>query len=243
MSWIRCIDRRTALFLDFDGTLADLAPEPQAVRVSPELVPTLRRLCERLDGALAIVSGRPIAEIDRLLAPLRLPAAGVHGAERRHATQVEAIAVPPLAALDEVEAVAAAVAARHPGVRVERKAAALALHYRLAPEAEHACLAAMRRAVEDRAGLGVLVGKCVVEVKPAGVDKGRAIEAFLTRPPFAGRTPVFVGDDVTDEAGFAAAVRAGGHAVKVGAGPTQAAHRVDSPAALLDGLRRWLTDR
>jgi trehalose 6-phosphate phosphatase len=237
MSWIRCIDQRSALFLDFDGTLADLAPEPQAVRVAPELVPTLRQMHQRLSGALAVVSGRPIVEIDRFLAPLRLPVAGVHGAERRHANQVEAIAAPALA---EIEAVAAALVERHPGVRMERKAAALALHYRQAPAAQQACLAAMRRAVGDRTDLSVLVGKCVVEVKPARVDKGRAVEAFLARPPFAGRTPVFVGDDVTDEAGFAAAVRAGGHAVKVGAGPTQAAHRVDSPAALLDGLRRWL---
>lgn len=230
------LDTRSALFLDFDGTLVDIAPAPDRVVVEPGLVAALGRLAACMGGALGIVSGRPIAEVDRWLSPLVLPVAGIHGAERRAADgRVRRIA---LGALDEVAAAAERVAARHPGIRVERKGVAVALHYRLAPEHEAQCLAAMADAVARDPGLHLMRGKMVVEVLPNGVSKGHAIDAFLAEPPFAGRRPVFLGDDVTDEHGFAAVQRLGGQAVKIGAGDTVAALRLASP----EHVRRWLHD-
>ncbi|MED5619426.1 trehalose-phosphatase [Ideonella sp. BN130291] len=223
-----------ALFLDFDGTLVDIAPSPDRIVVDPALTHALARLSERLGGALAIISGRPIAELDRWLAPLTLPAAGIHGAERRRAAgTVERL---PTTALDAIATRAEALAATHPGLRVERKGAAVALHYREAPQWEAACREAITQALAGAPGLQLLDGKMVLEVLPRGVSKGHAIEAFLAEPPFAGRQPLFLGDDVTDEAGFEVVQRLGGVAVKVGPGPTIAAQRIDGAAA----VRRWL---
>src|SRR5688572_16515775 len=221
------LDTRSALFLDFDGTLVDIAPAPDRVVVEPGLVDALGSLAHCMGGALGIVSGRPIAEVDRWLHPLVLPVAGIHGAERRRADgSLERIA---LAGLGEVAAAAERVAAQHPGLRVERKGVAVALHYRLAPEQEAQCLAAMADAVSRDPSLHLMRGKMVVEVLPNGVSKGHAIDAFLAEPPFAGRRPVFLGDDVTDEHGFAAVQRLGGQAVKVGPGETVAALRLGAP--------------
>lgn len=219
-----------ALFLDFDGTLVDIAPDPGAVVVPSSLVPTLTALQDYLGGAVAVVSGRPIREIDSFLAPLRLPVAGVHGAERRAADG--ALDHLPGRPLEIVEATADALAARHPGLLVEHKATSVALHYRQAPELEGACIEAMQEAVARSPGLGLLRGKMVVEAKPCGASKGSAIEAYLNEPPFAGRTPVFIGDDVTDEAGFEVVQRLGGLGVKVGEGATVAWQRLADPGAL-----------
>lgn len=225
----------SALFLDFDGTLVDLAPEPESIVVPPGLVDTLGVLSDYLDGALALISGRPIEQLDRFLHPLHLPVAGVHGAERRSGDgDVTLLATHPL---QHVEQTAAALVARHPGLRVERKRGSLALHYRHAPELEALCLRAMEEAVAASPGLTLLRGKMVAEAKPHCATKGHAIEAFLQEPPFAGRSPVFVGDDFTDETGFATVQRLHGIGVKVGDGPTAARHRVESPAALRDQLR------
>lgn len=230
------LDSASALFLDFDGTLVDIAPAPDRVVVEPGLVASLGSLARCMGGALGIVSGRPIAEVDRWLAPLQLPVAGIHGAERRSADgAVRRIA---LSGLDAVAEAAERVATLHPGLRVERKGVAVALHYRLAPQHEADCLAAMADAVSRDPGLHLMRGKMVVEVLPNGVSKGHAIDAFLAEPPFAGRRPVFLGDDVTDEHGFAAVQRLGGEAVKVGPGDTIAALRLGSP----DNVRRWLHD-
>lgn len=230
MNFVDTLSPACALFLDFDGTLVDIAPEPDAVVVPSGLVPTLAALQRYLGGAVAVVSGRPIREIDRFLAPLRLPVAGVHGAERRKAGGgFDCAGAHPL---DAVERAAAALAAGDARLLVEHKRASIALHYRQAPDREADCIEAMQAAVERSPGLTLLRGKMVVEAKPGGASKGSAIEAYLREPPFAGRRPVFVGDDVTDEAGFAAVQRLGGLGVKVGEGATVARQRLADPGAL-----------
>jgi len=230
MNFVDTLSPACALFLDFDGTLVDIAPEPGAVVVPSTLVPTLAALQRFLGGAVAVVSGRPIRELDQFLSPLRLPVAGVHGAERRSATGLmEYIADQPLG---EVEHAARALAERHPGLLVEHKRSSLALHYRAVPHLEAECIAAMQAAVDRSPGLTLLRGKMVAEAKPTGASKGAAIEAFLNEPPFAGRLPLFVGDDVTDEVGFATVQRLGGLGVKVGEGPTAAWQRLPTPGDL-----------
>lgn len=230
-------DANAALFLDFDGTLVDIAPQPDGICVPAGLVDTLQRVARGLKGALAVVSGRPIAEIDRWLTPLVLPVAGIHGAERRRVDgQIER---PVRASMDIIVRVVEALARRHPGLRVENKGVSVALHYRRAPECEALCLATLTQAVQNVPGLQLLHGKMVAEVLPAGIDKGQAIAAFLREPPFGGRRPVFVGDDVTDEAGFTMVQQLGGTAVKIGPGDSAAALRLPSAQALRDWLTTW----
>jgi trehalose 6-phosphate phosphatase len=223
-----------ALFLDFDGTLVALAPTPDAIEVPADLVPMLGELHARLDGALAIVTGRQIASLDRFLAPLRLPAAGEHGVQRRDASGCMRIKASSICA-DVLDA-CRRLARRHPGLLVECKQGAVALHYRLAPEAAALCRDTLARLLEGRPQLELLQGKCVLEVKPAGVSKGRAIADFLLEPPFAGRRPMFVGDDLTDESGFEVVQARAGIAVKVGAGPSMAQHRLGSVQAVGEWL-------
>jgi len=224
-----------ALFLDFDGTLVDLAPEPDGVVLPPQLVGLLQRLQQAADGALAVVSGRPLAQIDHYLAPLKLPGAGVHGLERRDAQgRVTELPAPDTQRLMER---LATLVARHQGLLLEPKRGALALHYRQAPHLEQACIEAMNHAVTRVPGFSVLRGKMVVEAKAAIAGKGDAIAAFMTQAPFAGRRPVFVGDDVTDETGFAWVQAVGaGIGIKIGNGPSQALNRLDSP----EQLHHWL---
>jgi trehalose 6-phosphate phosphatase len=223
-----------ALFLDFDGTLVALADTPEAIEVPPALVLLLRELHALLGGALAVVSGRQIDALDRFLAPLRLPAAGEHGLQRRDADGRMQEQRPP--DLTAVLAAANQLAARHTGLLVERKHAAVALHYRRAPELEAVCRETMAHMVAAQPQFELLHGKCVFEVKPAGINKGTAIDAFLREPPFAGRVPVFAGDDTTDESGFAVVQPRGGVAIKVGSGPSLAMHRLASPQAVDDWL-------
>ena len=224
----------SAVFLDFDGTLVDLAPTPDGVRLEPGVVEALALLAERHGGALALISGRPVAQIDAMLAPLILPVAGVHGVERRGADGTFSVASTP--DVSPVLARAQALATVHPGLLVEQKRGAVALHYRLAPELEQLCLQEMTAAVQACPGVLLLHGKMVLEAKPAATDKGGAIAAFMQEIPFAGRRPVFAGDDTTDEAGFAFVQQAGGQGVKVGNGPSAAALRLASPGALRTAL-------
>jgi trehalose 6-phosphate phosphatase len=228
------IEGDCAFFFDFDGTLAEIAAHPEAVEVVHSVPAALQALRVRASGAVAVISGRPVAEIDQHLRPLELPAAGVHGAERRRADgSWERVALPDTAAaLAWLEP----AVAPHPALRLERKPGALALHYRGADALEADCLAMMehaRRLVPDTV---LMHGKKVIELKPAGADKGRAVDAFMAEPPFAGRRPWFFGDDVTDEAAFAAVQARGGVTVKIGEGETTAAWRLPDPAA----LRAWL---
>lgn len=228
------IGPQTALFLDFDGTLADLAPQPDAVQVTAALVASLRQLTAQLGGALAIVSGRALTELDNLLAPLQLPTAAEHGAQRRSSQgEILHLAAPDL---QEVVRLATALAVRHAGLYLEVKTAAVALHYRQAPGLQALVRQAMRNAAASTPGVELLRGKHVFEIKPAGISKGTAIEAFMAEPPFAGRLPLFAGDDTTDEAGFSAVQRLGGYGIKVGEGATLAHYRCAAPAA----LRQWL---
>ena len=224
-----------ALFLDFDGTLTELAPRPEAVRIASGLVPTLSALYVHLGGALAIVTGRPEVDIDGFLAPLQLPLASEHGAQYRLHEASRPAVLPP--DLEPVLRVARDLASRHPGLLVEPKRASVALHYRLAPHMEVRCLETLQQAMRGIEGVELLRGKFVFEVKPRGAHKGQAIMDFMTQPPFADRIPVFVGDDVTDEAGFAAVQALGGWGIKVGQGPTMAQHRCMTPTA----LRGWLS--
>ena len=228
-----------ALFLDIDGTLLEHAERPDAVRPGEPVVRLLEELQRAGGGALALISGRAVADIDALFAPLKLPVAGQHGIERRDASgRVHRHALPS-AALRGVAARIGEFAARHPGLLFEDKGLNLALHYRLAPQLAGAAQATLREAAAQLgAGFELLHGKMVVELKPSGRDKGGAIEDFMREAPFAGRRPVFVGDDQTDEYGFGVVNRLGGESVKVGAGPTAARWRIpDAPS-----VRAWLGD-
>lgn len=228
------IAANTALFLDFDGTLVDIASQPDLVVVPQGLVAVLAQLSERLHGALAIVSGRPMADLDAFLAPLKFPLAAEHGAVYRFADGSATASKPP--DLQDVIRVASALAAQHAGLRVEIKSHAVALHYRHAPELEQRCLEAMAEAIKRSPGVELLCGKFVFDVKPTGVTKGGAIQALMDQPPFKTRVPLFAGDDITDEAGFATVQSMGGETVKIGAGTTLADHRCADPLT----FRNWL---
>ncbi|MBD8566758.1 trehalose-phosphatase [Oxalobacteraceae sp. CFBP 8763] len=219
-----------ALFLDFDGTLVDIAPLPDQVIVTDMLHAALPLLQTRLQGRLALVSGRPINELDKLLAPLTFPAAGVHGMERRGVDGVVRCLTAP--DFDLVRQTAQGLAARHPDLWVEEKHGALALHFRQAPELQALCTDAMRVAVDASPGLLLMEGKMIVEVKSNAVSKGTAIRDFLADAPFAGYRPLFIGDDTTDEAGFAQVQSIGGIGLKVGPGPTVAQCRIASAEQL-----------
>ena len=220
---------RAALLLDMDGTLIDLAATPDAVVVPPGLTATLAHLRDSLGGALAIVSGRPVDTIDRLLGDAPGAVAGEHGGAIRHQIG-EGIQRPDLPSAPEswLQAAEAAVS-RYPGALLERKARGFALHFRQAQAAGdefHALLAGL---VNSRPGFELHPAHMLWEVRPLGADKGKAVIALMQRPPFAGRLPVFIGDDVTDEDGMREARNHGG-----------AGYRVDAVFRDPDGVRAWL---
>lgn len=227
------------LLLDLDGTLLDLADRPAAVVVPDDLPAVLDAVRERLGGALALVSGRPVAELDRLLAPLRTAAAGVHGAELRLYPEgpIERRSAP--AAIGRARALLAEAGSGE-GLSVEDKGAALALHWRRAPAPPVHLLARLRALVAASGGaLELILGKGVAELRAAGLDKGRAVEALSAVPPFAGRRPIVVGDDRTDLDAFRAAERLGGIALAVGPAPPGG-----RPAAFVgpSAVRTWLAE-
>jgi len=225
-----------ALFLDVDGCLVDFADTPDAVRVPRRLPALLQRLAQRLDGAVALVSGRPLAGLDRLFAPLQTPAAGLHGLELRNGAHARPAPVAPVA-LDGIRDEAAALVLDYPGAVVEDKGPALGLHWRAAPAARDALRALAEAALPRLPGYRLQHGDSVVELRPADGDKGSAIAALLEQPPFRGRTPVFAGDDITDESGFAVVNAHAGISVLVGAREPSAAHyALRNPNA----VRRWL---
>jgi len=231
-------DRGSALFFDFDGTLTDIAEHPDAVVVMPGVTQRLATLARVLGGAVAVVSGRPVAEIDHWLQPLRLPVAGVHGAERRGPDGfLRRIAMPDLT---PARLLVEELVRRHPALWLEVKPGALALHYRQADALEDECLATMTEALRRVEGLALLCGKKVVELKPRRASKGQAVRAFLDERPFRSRRPWVFGDDVTDEVAFETVLGLGGMAVKVGAGETLAPYRLPDPAALQDWLESAL---
>lgn len=227
-----------ALFLDVDGTLLDIAPTPQEAVLPPGLVPLLERLCGLLGGAVALVSGRPLRDIDRLFSPLLLPAAGEHGAEIRFAANEPPRSATRPGGLAPLRAALALYRVDHPGVLVEDKGHSLTAHYRLAPGCEAELRALLSRLLAD--GLQdyeILESKMAFDVKPRRFSKGSAIEALMETPPFTGRVPVAAGDDVTDGFAFEAARRLGGEAIQVGPRPAAPGHHfLPDPAS----LRRWL---
>ncbi len=201
---------RPALLLDFDGTLVEIAPRPDAVRVPPDLLPVLAGLAARLDGALAVVSGRPLRDLDHYL-PLPIAKAGDHGAAVRLAPDAPVIAPelphPPIAWRGQ----AVAFVERHAGTLLEDKEHGFVVHYRLAPEAGEAARDLLAALVAERpTAFTLLEARMAWEVRPRGVSKSTAVATLMAHPPFAGRAPVFVGDDVTDEEGMEAARALGG---------------------------------
>ncbi|HLN22646.1 MAG TPA: trehalose-phosphatase, partial [Patescibacteria group bacterium] len=228
-----------AWFLDLDGTLLDMAPTPHAVTVPEGLVPTLSALRSAAHGALAVVSGRSVQQVRDLLEPLRPAAAGLHGLELvtpdglRHGTKK------PLPPIGNLRRMLQESVGQFPGVELENKGPTLAIHYRQAPRFEPALRRIIEAAAARNRGFEVIEGKMVFEFRPSGIDKGMAIREFMAIAPFAGRKPMFAGDDRTDEDAFKTVVEMGGIAIRVGEeGPTAAQWSVESPAA----LRLWLAE-
>lgn len=228
----------TCLFFDVDGSLIDIAPSPEAVCVPPDLIDDLRRAAEAVDGALALVSGRSIAQLDLLFGANLFRASGVHGAEMRYEpdgpTVVSDIDAIPQALWDDLSNVLAG----YPGTLAENKRFSFAIHYRAVPDARDALnrelVGLMAR--HDVAGLRLMPGHCVFELKRQTFNKGVAIRRFLAQPRFSGRKPVFIGDDVTDLPGFEAAIEADGLAYAVGKPISGTTDVFASPA----DVRRWI---
>ncbi len=230
-----------ALFLDVDGTLLDIADGPDQVVTPAGLVEAMARAERKLDGALALVSGRPMDELDRLFAPLRLRASAVHGAEMRFGPHAAAIRSPGAIELPlSLWTALTGVLGEFPGTFAENKRYSFTIHYRLAPEAEGSLRKIVMRLVEaePKIPIEVMNAHCAIELKAPGYDKGRAIAAFLGVPPFLGRTPVFIGDDATDKAGFAAVSARGGLAYSVGRRRPGAIGAFPQPRAVRDWLGR-----
>jgi trehalose 6-phosphate phosphatase len=234
--------RAIALFLDFDGVLVELAPTPDSVVVAPRTIARLQSASSALGGALVIVSGRDIAGIDAHLAPLVLPVAGDHGnVRRRNDGQIMVLNEEAAGATAHLHRVLVRQFAGDRRIIVERKATAVAVHYRLAPERAAECIAVVRDAVSGMPELMVGTGRMVVEARASGATKGAAVHGFMGEAPFAGRTPIFVGDDLTDEDGFVAAQELGGAGIKVGDGDTVARFRIGGTGevmSLLDAVVR-----
>lgn len=230
-------DPAWALFFDVDGTLLEHRSRPQEVQVEPALRSLLERLLQVTGGAVALISGRSVEDLERLFTPLRFPAAGQHGNELRLADGKLRRHAAPSASLERIARALTGVAQRHPGMLLEHKGASIALHYRLAPHLHDVAEDAALRAVAAlRGDFELQAGKFVFELKPSGKNKGSAIEEFLREPPFTGRVPFFIGDDLTDEYGFALVNRIGGLSVKVGAGETAARWRLPDARA----VKEWL---
>jgi trehalose 6-phosphate phosphatase len=234
----------SAILLDIDGTLLDLAPTPREVWVPPGLAKTLNRLLARTHGALALVSGRSLNDIDLIFAPEQFPAVGGHGAEMRITADSEAVAshAPPMD--KELKRRLAAIARLSPGILLEDKGYSLALHYRLAPHAEKAIYAAVSliRADLPNAPIEVLPGKCVCEIKHSGFTKATGVRELMTHEPFRGRRPLFIGDDVTDESVFAIMPDLDGLAFSVGRRARGVAGHFDAPSDVREFLAHLLDD-
>lgn len=224
------------LFLDVDGTLVELTDTPSQTFADEAIKTLLAQVMQRLDGALALVSGREIATLDALFAPLRLPAAGLHGVERRTAAGELRLSGASEAALDAVRGRLRDLVAGHPGTLLEDKGRTIAIHFRLAPEAQAAVQQGiMAIAAPLFATHHVQEGNMLFELKPRAVNKATAVDAFLEEAPFAGRRPAFVGDDLTDLDGFVMAEARGG--ISIGVGPrVRGQYHLPNVAA----VRAWL---
>lgn len=225
-------EQEIALFLDFDGTLVEIAPSPADVMLDRRVPAALDVLRGHLGGALALVSGRPISFLDSVLDPHRFDTAALHGAEIRLGGEIYSQAEVPAEIRSAVRDLVR-FANGQVGIIVEDKHISVALHWRLAPQLKDEALDLMRH-VAARMGPGtrLLEGKSVAELVPAHASKGTAITQLMQLPPYAGRLPVFIGDDVTDEHGFTAVNALGGLSIRIGGGDTGATLRIDSPTAL-----------
>ena len=233
---------RHALFLDFDGSLVGFAMTPDEIVVRPEMIHILERLYRRFEGALAIVTGRHIADVDEHLVPLKLPASGVHGLEFR--SKPDEIRIAPISEeLAEVRRRLAHAVPRHDPVYVEDKGGAFVLHFRQHPDQETRAGRIAEQVVEGLDTLRMIKGHAIFEVCQRDITKANAVRRFMRRPPFQGRIPVFVGDDVTDEDGMREAASEGGFGVKIGGGSTSAAYRLRDPMAAHDWLSRLADSR
>lgn len=230
---------RDAILLDVDGTLIDIAATPDAVHVPDTLCATLAQIMKKSSGAVALISGRTLAELDRLFAPLILPAAGCHGAELRPSpVKGEANSKAPLLP-EAIKRIFADIGALIPGVQIEDKRYTLAIHYRGAAVSESDMIAAVAARMQDAGSrYKMLRGKAVVEIKPSGFDKGTALCGLMHHAPFAGRRPIFFGDDVTDEDVFAALPEFGGVGISVGCRIAGADYCAESPQDIRDWLAR-----
>lgn len=229
---------KCAILLDIDGTLLDLAPTPREVWVPPDLATTLQKLMLRTSGAMALVSGRSLNDIDLIFAPMQFPSVGGHGAEMRLTPDVGSVAThaPPMD--KDLKMRFAAISKISPGILLEDKGYSLALHFRLAPHAEKAIYEAVSviRADLPNAQVEVLPGKFVCEVKHVGFTKASGVVELMTHEPFAGRKPLFIGDDVTDETVFAIMPDYDGLAFSVGRRARGVAGHFDEPR----DVRAWL---
>jgi trehalose 6-phosphate phosphatase len=237
------IGQSYALFLDFDGTLVDIVERPDAVVVDPELPATLARLQDRLGGALAIVSGRPVSFLDPRFLPYRFDMAGLHGLEQRIAGELHLCDPEEHPQLRRMIGRLSEAVADKQGVLIEDKGCSVAIHWRLAPQEKDFALATAHAAVE---ALGsdyrLQHGKAVAEILPSAAGKGKVIERFLHAAPYKGRVPIFVGDDLTDENGFKTVNDRNGLSVRIGAGETIAKLRLGTPADLRHCLSSWASD-
>ena len=229
-----------AIFTDFDGTLVEIAETPDMIEVPETLAHQLERAARELDSAFAVITGREIADIDRYLAPLHLPVAGAHGTQRRRADGImEAIDPAAIMGAEEIARILSSLVIANPALLIETKEGAVALHYRQAPELEAAVRTAMEEAVNSVPDFTLVQGKMVIEARPRAANKGDALRAFMREEPFLGRTPIFIGDDTTDEDAFIAAQDLGGVGIKLGEGDTAARMRIANVAsvhALIQGL-------
>lgn len=232
-----------ALFLDIDGTLVDIAPSPDAIVVPPDLPGNLVALSKRLNGALALVTGRALPYADKLFQPYELPVAGLHGAERRMVDgSVDAVAATSV--FEEVKTALAAAAGQWPGVLVEDKGAAVAAHYRQAPEWRDEVEKAMEfYLLQAGSDFTLQRGKMVFEIRPARANKGSAVQSYLEEAPFRGRRPIAIGDDVTDEEMFRIVNQMGGHSIRIADAPggTEARGIIASAEDLRQALARAAT--
>ncbi len=229
-----------ALFLDFDGTLVDIVERPDAVAVDPDLPDVLTRLQDRLGGALAIISGRPVEFLDGRFVPHEFDMAGLHGLEHRIAGQLSMCDPDEHPALRQAVERLNRIVADKEGVLIEDKGCSVAVHWRLAPHEKEFALATAHAAVEALgADYRVQHGKAVAEILPSAAGKGKVIERFLQEAPYKGRRPIFVGDDLTDENGFKTVNAHGGLSVRIGAGETIAKVRLGTTADLRHCLSTW----
>jgi len=230
--------RETAILLDVDGTIVDLAPTPREIWIPSSLRELLAGLLEKTRGAVALVSGRSVSDLDLLFAPLLLTIVGGHGAEYRPIDNGRRVRTEPIPLDPELKRMLATIGEAGPGIIVEDKGYSLALHYRLAPQKEELVRAEVDRicASFPADSIEILPGKQVVEVKRAGFSKATGIRLLMRHPPFAGRRPIFIGDDTTDESAFAIMPEFDGLAISVGRKIPGVASSFDSPKS----VRAWL---